>query len=581
MATWNKDHVLLTTVGRNILSRVQSGVGHLNITRVRIGGGYVTPSNLESLTAIILPKQEAQIMGITPKPNGSFLDIRVSNEDITSAYSLYQIGVYVTHPDYPTEQLYMVAQCDTSSPDVVPPSSQTPLTLNFGLYITHSKSAQVEVVVTDAGSVSQSQLQAVINQMDTHEQTVLNALGTKVSQSSFNTLNTGVTNLTTSFNSFKTTTNNALNGKATTGSVSALSSELTQHKNDTTTALSGKASTSSVSSLSSKVTTNTGSISTVSDSLNAFKTSTNTALSGKASTGSVGSVSTSLQNHVNTYNAFANATNTALNGKASTGSVNTLDTKFTGYHTGLKNDVTALSSRISSVEDKFPKVFVGSITLTVGSGRQYPSIGHALLHLRNIGRTDIGIGQSITILVYNGAPSEIVTVRNFTGEGTLTIRFTNGATALSSFIFRDNTCSVRLEGQSASYGALVYSLSLGNTNVIESSGDKDLRVSYMYLQGKNEGGIVASRGSNVTVNNCDLFSVANALVATSGARIIATDNCGYTSSYVYSATNGGVIYTLGDIPVRSNNSNLAAQLFSGMVFDKGFTRVDSTGKTLF
>lgn len=156
MATWSPDNVILTKVGSEILSKVQVGQGKITIAKIVTGGGFVPPAQLYNQTAVTDEKQEMSILNYTTDENGSSIEVQISNDDLTEEYSLYQIGVYVTHQDYTGNQLYLIAQCDTSDPDVIPLPSETPASLNYSLYVEHNNTSNVEIVVDPSGTVSNS-----------------------------------------------------------------------------------------------------------------------------------------------------------------------------------------------------------------------------------------------------------------------------------------------------------------------------------------------------------------------------------------------------------------------------------------
>jgi hypothetical protein len=126
----------------------------MTISKVAAGSGYTTPANLAALTAVNTEKQELTLAKKTPLTDGTILDLRLTNTGLVASYDLYQIGVYVTHPDYAGNQLYMIVQCDSGTADTIPLPSVTPVTLNFSLRIKHAGVTSVSVTVSSAGMVS-------------------------------------------------------------------------------------------------------------------------------------------------------------------------------------------------------------------------------------------------------------------------------------------------------------------------------------------------------------------------------------------------------------------------------------------
>lgn len=167
MATWNSDNIIITKKGEEVLSKVIAGVGKLTISRVVTGADYVSPSKLYSQTQVSNIRQELDISSYSTTNEGTSLALRVSNEKLESPYPLYQIGIYVTHPDFSEEILYVIAQCDTDNPDIIPLPSETPVSLNYNFYLAHSGTSDVKITVSDAGVVSSGEFESYKQEVST------------------------------------------------------------------------------------------------------------------------------------------------------------------------------------------------------------------------------------------------------------------------------------------------------------------------------------------------------------------------------------------------------------------------------
>lgn len=190
MATWNSDNIILTKLGEQVLSKVQSGVGKLTVSRIVSGAGHVSPAQLYNQTQVTDIKQELTIAKCTTTESQSTISANLTNTGLEEAYDLYQIGIYVTHPDFTDGVLYLIAQCD--SPDHIPLPGDNPVTLSYDLVMAHSGTKEVTINVSEAGYV----------------------------------------NITT-FTEFAEEINTALNGKAS-------STDLDEHKNDNTMHVTSK-----------------------------------------------------------------------------------------------------------------------------------------------------------------------------------------------------------------------------------------------------------------------------------------------------------------------------------------------------
>lgn len=153
MATWNKENIVITQAGEALLSKVIVGDGKLTISRIVTGAGYVSPAALYKAKEVSNIVQEAKIVGYNTSSNGSEILVQVDNTDLTEAYDLYQIGVYVTHTDTAEEVLYLIAQCDTDNPDRLPLKDDTPVTFSYNLYVAHSGTDNVTINVSETGNL--------------------------------------------------------------------------------------------------------------------------------------------------------------------------------------------------------------------------------------------------------------------------------------------------------------------------------------------------------------------------------------------------------------------------------------------
>lgn len=151
MATWKPENVLLTLKGNEALSKVLAGQGKLTVTRIVTGAGYVPHSTLYNQKNVSDIKQTLEISRVVTDANGSEISTTLSNINLDTAYSLYQIGVYCRHTDSDEEFLYLIAQCETDKPDTIPAKTDTIANFSYNLYIQHEGTTQFEVTVNQSG----------------------------------------------------------------------------------------------------------------------------------------------------------------------------------------------------------------------------------------------------------------------------------------------------------------------------------------------------------------------------------------------------------------------------------------------
>lgn len=154
MAIWNPDNVILTNKGQEVLSKVQAGVGKLTVTRIVTGGAIIPYAQLYLAEEIPEEKQECTILSTVTDRKGSEISVSIDNKELTEEYTLYTIGVYVTHPDFDGEILYLVAECDTAYPDVIPLPSVTVATMFYSVYMEHTDTDQIVIQVNPDGTLT-------------------------------------------------------------------------------------------------------------------------------------------------------------------------------------------------------------------------------------------------------------------------------------------------------------------------------------------------------------------------------------------------------------------------------------------
>lgn len=153
MATWKAENSTLTQVGVEILNKIKAGVGSITITRIVAGSGRVPASQLTSQTALSGATKPMTILNKEVKSTGSEFSFSISNDNYTEPFSLHQIGVFVSHPDYEGEQLYHISQCEETGYDVIPALEETPVTFGYSLFLEHGNSSSISVTVDPQGSV--------------------------------------------------------------------------------------------------------------------------------------------------------------------------------------------------------------------------------------------------------------------------------------------------------------------------------------------------------------------------------------------------------------------------------------------
>lgn len=172
MAVWKPENFVITNTGLGILSRIASGTGDLTITRISSGSGFIAPASLRTMTQLTNKKQDFTLTKKEVLSQSIVINIRLTNEGLSESYDLSQIGIFVTHPDFSGEKLYMVAQCEQGTADSLPLPDLGILSLNYSLSIAYSPGTTVNVNVLEADVALKHDVDEAVNNIHT----ILNTL---------------------------------------------------------------------------------------------------------------------------------------------------------------------------------------------------------------------------------------------------------------------------------------------------------------------------------------------------------------------------------------------------------------------
>lgn len=164
MATWND--AVVTYKGLALQAKLIQGTT-LTITKVVIGAGYVSPVLLIQQTAVSQPQKTLSAVSAVsyPEEGKCALQINVTNDDVTTAYTAKQIGFYATDPD-DGEILYCIAQVDSSSGGTyIPSKTEMPgYSAEWTFYMQYGNADDVTVTVDPSNTVSVATMEAYVEQ---------------------------------------------------------------------------------------------------------------------------------------------------------------------------------------------------------------------------------------------------------------------------------------------------------------------------------------------------------------------------------------------------------------------------------
>lgn len=162
MNIWS--NAVLTAAGLALQAKLVEGTT-LTITKAVTGSGTVDVSDLPVQTAVTSPQQTLTIRSLaTPEAGTAALTCYLTNDSISSSYTVTQVGVYAQDPD-DGEILYFIVQAASGEGTIVPSNTEMPgYTAEWTFYFTYGQASNVSVTVSPANTISQTQAQQMIDE---------------------------------------------------------------------------------------------------------------------------------------------------------------------------------------------------------------------------------------------------------------------------------------------------------------------------------------------------------------------------------------------------------------------------------
>ena len=151
MAVWKTENSVYTITGLEMVNRTLGASSKLTFTRVVAGSGRVPASKLMAQTELSGATIELYLANYNADENGSEITTYIDNYGFTEPFTLNQIGVYATSPDFDGEQLIHISQCEEVGADIIPEEGDTPVSFSYSLYLEHLNSSQTSVVIDPKG----------------------------------------------------------------------------------------------------------------------------------------------------------------------------------------------------------------------------------------------------------------------------------------------------------------------------------------------------------------------------------------------------------------------------------------------
>lgn len=145
MANFNR--MVVTDLGAALNTRATLEDRKIVFSKIAVGrGGYTTSENLTQKTALKIQMQEIDVSSIEMTDSNTVLVRGVlSNEEVTTAYRLTEIGLYAR---IGTEEPILYALTVTQSPDEIPVyDSIYPVTITISLHVVLSNTSNIQTTI--------------------------------------------------------------------------------------------------------------------------------------------------------------------------------------------------------------------------------------------------------------------------------------------------------------------------------------------------------------------------------------------------------------------------------------------------
>ncbi len=148
------ENAVITSKGIALLTKLVEG-NTLNITKAVTGAGYVTPGLLQAQEEVSDPKQTLSFRPITyPEEGKCCLPCYLTNDELDTAYTAKQLGVYANDPDE-GEILFFIAQAPANNGTPIPSKDESPgYNAEWTFYFQYGQADNVTLMVDPSNVVT-------------------------------------------------------------------------------------------------------------------------------------------------------------------------------------------------------------------------------------------------------------------------------------------------------------------------------------------------------------------------------------------------------------------------------------------
>ena len=158
MSTWN---TTITNKGIALQTKQVNGA-KISFTRVVAGSGSVPVVNLKEQTAVSNIVQTLSVENLVVRDNQYVITVMLSNNTVTTAYNLSQVGFYATDPDE-GEILFAITQIGAAKQ--IPTSANAPgYSIEFAFTFQNANDAIIEITPDLAGYMTRGEIETMVEQ---------------------------------------------------------------------------------------------------------------------------------------------------------------------------------------------------------------------------------------------------------------------------------------------------------------------------------------------------------------------------------------------------------------------------------
>ena len=158
----------LTTAGNAVITSLLAAQGALVFTRAEIGTGVVSSEEAaRARTSLIAKAADADLISCKFSNQQALIEMQYSNSGQTADYTIDEIAIYCKDPADATKEVLYCYATFGDTPDTIVKAATALYTRTYRITVYVSDLQSITVTVSPAGMVSQDDLEALEDSIDT------------------------------------------------------------------------------------------------------------------------------------------------------------------------------------------------------------------------------------------------------------------------------------------------------------------------------------------------------------------------------------------------------------------------------